>query len=550
MIDRELFFGDEDVIFVGAEHIDATGLKADFADALAEHEGLDASWVSGLSRAIALFTDRAERMHRRAPDHWFAPRLANIAIARDVNAVGPHVALLPGANWLLYADDVSVDPSGEFAAGVLMHQERLSHEGRLGATIVSDLVYWSQRTKQERARFVTAAQRSARPDAESARLVGKAFDWIDEMKHMVFAPPPASDGSEYMAIGAIGALIPSHRKAALVALLDDVRRIEADVIDAFDRRHSRGQSTEVSEDLCRRLADKAPPLVITAQDGHILWDPEQPQQTEALTAALGAVSPAVADSLWADWSLVAQRSSQVLDVSGTSEGAGDAFAQLDQEEGGTYIHRDRGMMAYCLAQPGFDPLRQPGPPLHRRLLGARVVHEWGHFVEATGQIHLAEEAEAERAQLVLTVRRIVDRDRPGLRELATMEAAHAGIVPYVPRAFAELLTDSLMERLPDFGANLLVAELATEPERDAYMRLNVRALQRGADGPFNLMMRHAYAYQYLRFTTIEQPFEYFLKVTGVDKQVIDAGVVTMEDFSRLVEQVACLCDHYALAFGA
>ncbi|MFP6686548.1 MAG: hypothetical protein VB934_17645, partial [Polyangiaceae bacterium] len=441
-------------------------------------------------------------------------------------------------------------PGCEFGAFMFLHQERIAQEGRLGASVVKNMAYWLMRTPAERAAFLTAAELSRRPDARAFTALGQALSWVEELGHVDVHAVDGAAGESYGLVETAGLLVPDSRKADLGALLDVFREVEAEVGRAYFAAHVVGASEERSAELCAWLREAAPPLLLTSDDGQVLWDGTRPESIAALRSLLGKLTADSAASLREDWQVVAERTTQVYAAIREPERLADVFAVLDQEEGGTYIHRERKQMAYCLKQPGFEPCREPAPPYHRLLLAARTLHEWGHVLEEAGLVGIPESAREAfargREQIVDCLGAILREAQSEVKQLAEHEARALGLLPYSERNFAEGLTERLLERMPDFLANLVVARFASQAEIEAYVRVNVRKLDRESEGPFSLLLGLVYSYQYLRFSCVADPRAYFEQLTGCEVEFVQSGFLSADRLEALLAAVAAVCDAYAM----
>jgi hypothetical protein len=450
----------------------------------------------------------------------------------------------------VYRDDFVAGPDGEFGAFMFLHQERIAQEGRLGATVVKNMAYWLMRTAGERAAFLTAAERSRRPDAAAFIALGRALSWIDELGHVDVHAVDAVEGETYGLLETAGLIVPDSRKAQLGALLNVFREVEAEVGRSYFAAHAASASEEPSAELCAWLRETAPSLLLTSEDGQVLWDAARPESVAALRSLLGNLTAASAASLREDWRVVSERTTQVYAALREPERLADVFAVLDQEEGGTYIHRERKQMAYCLMQPGFEPCREPAPPYHRLLLGARTLHEWGHVLEEAGLVGVAESARESfaqgRAQIVACLETLLREAHTEVKQLAEHEARALELLPYSEAGFAEGLTARLLERMPDFLANLVVARFASHAEMEAYVRVNVRKLDLESEGPFSSLLGLVYSYQYLRFSCVANPRAYFEQLTGCEVEFVQSGFLSAERLEALLEAVAAVCDAYAI----
>ena len=66
--------------------------------------------------------------------------------------------------------------------------------------------------------------------------------------------------------------------------------------------------------------------------------------------------------------------------------------------------------------------------------------------------------------------------------------------------------------------------------------------------PFQLLARHAVEFQYLRLSRgLQDPLAYFLEVTGVDRVLIQGGLLTLEQLQAILDATWKVCECYVIA---
>jgi hypothetical protein len=126
------------------------------------------------------------------------------------------------------------------------------------------------------------------------------------------------------------------------------------------------------------------------------------------------------------------------------------------------------------------------------------------------------------------------RTQPDLQTLATADTPGTG------------LARILLTRMPDYQANLLACRFLDLTERETYIRHNIRTL-RGLYAPaqlWRMLIRYLSEYQYLTFSAVDAPIEFFVHSTWFDADFIAPGILDAERFASLTRAVARICATY------
>src|SRR5262245_7636954 len=106
----ELYFADPRLTLVPIEHLGPDGVAPEFAAALCARPGWDAARIELLDDGFALYWHRVGALARRAPERS-PPRLRNVAVVHEPDAVRPFASLLNTSTWTLYASDLDPERS-------------------------------------------------------------------------------------------------------------------------------------------------------------------------------------------------------------------------------------------------------------------------------------------------------------------------------------------------------------------------------------------------------------------------------------------------------
>ncbi|MBX3024240.1 hypothetical protein KF840_04940 [bacterium] len=526
-------------MLVPIEHLGPDGLSGAFAAAVAAR-GWSAARIALFDAAFARYWQRSASLARRVPG-WPAPRLRHVAVLADPLAVHPYAALLNTSAWTLYADDLDPATSHpELAAYLLAHGDRLMTLGEVTMAALHHAPWWLERDDAECAAFAAAAARSSRPDAAAYRALAAALPWLRRLGHAALRPLVGP----HRVIPGSGVQVPSAIDGEPPALVRAWSAAARGAVDAYTARW-RAPDPGAATALLDWLADDAPPLLLTAQR-RILWTPDAPARLDALRDACAGRSGVALRDIAADLAIVAARTRRILATLAAPEAlpaASDA-----EQRGYVYMHRERGVLAYDLDEPGIDRRHGPALPFARAMLGARAVHEWAHRAVDAGYVPWAlpaPEREARLAAIAAQLDAAVAAAPPGLRAATADDLAALTAEDGTP---GRALARRLVERMPDFQCNLLAQRFCDERERETYVRHNIRSLRGEIPPPrrWRLLVRYLYELQYLRFSAVSDPRRFLLASTWADADLIDCGLVTRAVFDALADAVAALCDGYAV----
>lgn len=544
------YFAHPDVFLVGVEHLTESGLSSDFAEALRNERGVSGEWIALFNKSYATYWTRANRLYAEAPEGWFPPRRQNLLIATTADGTRPYYQPFAGASWMLYASDFDPSVSNvEFGAYQFLHAERLSNAKDMARAVIGGMSYWLTRTRPDIDRFCRACQNTPRPDARVFRRLAHAMPWVRKLYHARLRPPPRNHELKVRPIRDAGLIVPEDRLEPLEQLVGALR---TDAVDTFERYMEASQQGTPQEPLvamartpaafvCDWLAEASPRLLVGDGQGKILWDPDRPREVDALRQALGKIGAVAAESLQLDLEIVGRRTAKILGALREPERL-PAHSEDVEQHGGVYLHEKRKLIVYDLSQPGLDVRREPAPPYHRQLLGARVIHEWGHLAAEAGMAAVPEDRKAEheaaKKDVVDAVERLVAAAPSAFRTSAAEEAKG--------RAAGVFVLELIESRMSDYLANLVLERFADEAELESYIRANV-ASRFGEDlDPLAMLARYAYEVQYLHLGQVEDRFGYFLGSTWFRDYLVDTKVVSEAHLRAVFDATERLCRCHAL----
>jgi hypothetical protein len=535
-------FHDPRVVLLPPEHLTPGGVDGDLAGCLIERAGWTTEAVALFNAAFARYWVRTAALAARARE-WAPPRRRHVAVVGDPLSVHPLAQLLNVNAWTLYASDLDPAVSDpEFAAYLLVHGDRCTLLRDVARAALHNAAYWFERTDAECTAFAAAAARVPRPDAPAFQALAAAAVWLRRLHHEALRP---ADAASCRGIPDTGLLVPASIAAEPPALVERWAHVARAVLARYQARW-RGADLTAVRALCDWLAGDAPPLLVTAARGHLLWDPAHPSRVGALRGALRGASGAGVRDVHADLRTIADHSRRFLAAVCDPDALPAPPADFAQE-GYAYMHRTRRLVAYNIEEPGLERLAGPALPFARAMLGARVVHEWAHLAVEAGWVPLAV---APARYDELTGALTAELDAALDAAAAPIRTVTAGDVAALAAggSAATALTGILCSRLPDFQANLLAQRFLDDAERETYVRQNIRPL-RAAYPParrWRMLVRYLYEFQYLRFSAIADRRAYFLAITGFDTDFFASGALTEERFDHLVDVVGRLCDCYAV----
>jgi hypothetical protein len=535
----EYYLADPRLILIPIEHLAPSGMSRELTTLLVDRPGWSAAHGELFDRAFALYWSRSARLAQRTRT-WMPPRVRHAAVVTDPAAVRPYVQLLNTSAWLLYADDFDpVRSHPELAAYLFAHGDRMALSGEITLAALHNAAWWLERSDDECAAFAAAADQSTRPDAAGYQAIARALPWLRKLRHEMLDPPLVV--SPHRAIPGTGLLVPHALEHEPRTLVDAWTAAARHAVDAY-KAGWRAPAVAAVTELLGWLARDVPPLLVTADGGRIVWDPERPERADALRAALAGADAAAVASIADDVRTIARHTRTFL----SALAAPDALPMPEPEteqRGYSYMHRDRRLIAYALDEPGMERLCGPALPYARMMLGARTVHEWAHLAVDAGWVPCAVDArEREDRQrcLVEAFEHMLAALPSPVRTLTARDLADIGGAEGLARLF--------VARMPDYQANLLAQRFLDRGEIETYIRHNVRTL-RSTYPPSQLLrmlVRYLFELQYLRFSAVEDRRTFFIRSTWFDADVLATGVLDGARFSELARAGAAVCGGYAV----
>jgi hypothetical protein len=550
---QDFFFGDDAGFLIPAEHLGPDGIDPAFAARLPS-EHADEGWLGVFNAAFALYQARVNDLFARSPRHWFPGRRSNVFIVTAPEATHPYLRPLSRSAWLLYASDFAPATSSvELAAFLFVQAERLNIVGDVQQTLAKTLSYFVGVEGFDDADFRAGCEACTRPDATGYRALAGICEFPG-LFHQDLRPL-SLELAGYGVLGDTGLVVPASFEqtvAPVAAAFEDAAKTS--VADYYRRQAPTGAESDAGagQELLAWLTEAKPFVLLVNSAGDVLWDPEQPSDTRALAQRFKGLGEAPAAGIRRDLQLIHDRSRAFLDALKDPGSLPEPTEEVDQE-GGTYIHTQRGMIAFDVEQQAsWVPLREATPPYQRLLLAARTVHEWGHLADESGLISIPAEnqdaAQEARAELAAAFDDVVQKAPPPVRSWA--EARLPEILGASGGRIGEALADYALRRLPDFAANRLMTHFLEPAELESYLRVNVRTHAEEGIDPFQLLARHAVEYQYLRLSRgLEDPMTYFLELTGVDRVLIQGGLLTLGQLEAILDATWKACECYVVDAG-
>lgn len=537
---RRFSLAQDDAFVVPAEILDRSGMQSEFARLLLDEGRLSTDQLHCLEQGFALYWERCADLFRRAPGAWFAPRRTNLLIAREPRGLLPYLEPFAGTSSLLYLCDLDTHP--EYVAVLLLHMERLALLRSVRAATICNLSYWFDRSPDSRLAFARAAACAQRPDAAGFVALARALDWVDDLLHDPLRPPLRTPDEPYMSVNDTGLFVPKRLQGELMSLADDTEGAVRTAIHACAPVVSTGNGQALGG-LCAWLEQAHAHVIMVGPDGSTVWSPEATDAQPVKRALDGADDKAIA-SVHADLRVIHERSRQFLDCV-RDRAALPRFCAVLETGGGAYVDAARGAVVYELVQPAFDARTWAAPPYHRLLLGARVMHEWGHVAHTAKMIAVPDEHKAGYRQargalgerFADIVRRMPERLREDIERDTHALVERAGDLPTA-------LARKTLARVGDYLANLLCARLIPAEEMQAYVRTNVRHHVDEQLGIVSELARYAYEVHYLALAGLSR--DYFFSTSRFPQHFIEPGIISEEDTNALFDAAGAVLAHYAI----
>ncbi len=537
----DFYFAQDALFVIPVEALTAAGLSPSFAAALMRRRGIAPAWVRTFNTAYAAYYQRCATLYERAAASWFPPRAQNVCIVTAPHVTRPYFQVFPQASWLLYHSDFdAVAGSPEYAIYQFFHAERLGLCDTLVDAFAHNLGYFLLRSDDEVARFGEQAAVSCRPDAAAFRQLAALLEQRRGIYHATLRPPPPELSEPCGRIDAADLIVARSMQPALHSLAQAVNRTHAQVVQRYMNVQAKRTTAEAPvARLARWLAEQRPRVLLMV-DGAVVWDADNPSDTTAVVRAAASLADGPAAALQQDLTIIDEHSRRFLAL--LREPQRLPRQQHFDHSGGVYIDEPRQLIVYDASAASLNRLVEATPPYQRWLLGARVMHEWGHLAVAAGWVAVAlplrEEEKQARQDVALLLRRIVNEAPAPYADIARQEQAHFGGANVEP---GEAWMQYLFSRMPDYQTNLLAQRLLYREQLESYLRVNVRCHAHDGIGPYQQLMRYAFEYQYLALSAIEQPLDYFLRSTWFEPLFVAAGIITLPRMQALWRAVARVC---------
>ena len=537
---RRFCFAHANAFVIPAETLSEAGVRKDLADLLISEGRLSGKQLHRLELAFRLYWQRSVDLYARAPGDWFPPRRTNLLIAAEPDSVAPYLEPFAGTSSLLYVSDLGAGP--EYVAYLLAHMERLALVRSVRAAVVCNLSYWFDRDPGSRRSFADGAMQARRPDAHCFVALASALEWVDELLHNPLRAPKGEPAEPYVGVSGTGLYVPKRRQADLLALSNAAEAAMHTALATSAPALVLRTPRPVAE-LADWLLQSRAHVIVVDPDGATVWAPES-SDCEAIRGALADASDAAVASVHADLRVIDERSRDFLGRVHEIEALPRHCAMLETG-GGAYVDTARRAVVYELRQPGFDARTAEAPPYHRLLLGARVMHEWGHVAHAAKILRVSDQRRSAYASARAALGECFARVIAAFPERLQGQTADE-IGALAPRAgeLPQALARKTLARVGDYLANLLCAQLIPGEEMQAYVRTNVRHHMDEDLGLVSELARYAYEVHYLPLATL--PRSYFFETSRFAACFIDTGIVSEEDAHALFDAAGAVLACYSV----
>ena len=537
------YCADPRLVLIPIEHLDQNGMSREFAAWLRGEQGWSPDRIEFFNGAFTRYGSRAARLALRTSS-WMPPRLRHVAIVGDPMSVRPYVQLLNTSAWMLYASDFDPTLSDlEFAAYLFAHGDRQALSGEVTLPALHNAAWWFERTEEECVAFGAAAARSPRPDAAGFRALAAALPWLRKLRHETLDPPLVV--SPHRAIPGTGLLVPRALEQEPRALVDAWSAAAHGALESYAQRWHAAPTAAVAA-VTTWLASDVPPLLVTAERGSVVWDPDHPERVGTLRTILKRGDAAAVEAIGTDLRIVARHTRAFRDAL-VDPDALPAPSPDTGQSGYSYLHRERAMIAYNLEEPGMERLRGPALPYAAAMLGARTVHEWAHLaVDAGWMPCVVTDAElaARQQRMAELLTRAIAGQPAALRTMTARDLADVG----AGGAPADGLVRLFLARMADWQANLLARRFLSDIEMETYVRHNVRTLRPSYPPTqlFRMLVRYLFEYQYLALSAVPDPAKFLMRSTWFDQDFMASGVLDAATFAALADAGAHLCASWAV----
>ncbi len=535
-------FYHEGCFLLPVEHLSRSGLDAELAREVGRRSLLSPDAVRLFDAALACFFERCDALHAAAPDVHPPPRLSNVLVVTAQETTRPFFQPFVDMSVIVYATDLDHErSSAEHVAFQILFGERLGQLKRYGKALLATLPFLLSLRDDEAEAFTRGAARSERPDNELSRRLAALLPRLRAHVLAEGAGLGAEAPEGYGRIQGTPLAIDRAFFPELGALGKAVEEAASNVAGGYLERQRR-RSTSHEDEVCAYLREARPEVLLVAEPGTILWDPERAADVDAVRAALSEIGELPSKSLVLDLATVA-RVTRDFFTRVAPAGALAVPTESLEESGGVFVHHERKLVAYALVQPGLDVCAEAAPPFHRQLLAARVAHEWGHLAVDAGFVPKAPDKQAQDEEAALGLRtlfaRIARTAPPAARE------AIAGELAEHERARIAL-EDLPLARIEDYRSNLVSRRILAREELEAYIRVNIRSLAAEPIGVLQKLARYAYEAQYLWLSEMPDPWRYLLSSTYLREEMVESEIVSEAALRELVDLVGRRCTAYAI----
>jgi hypothetical protein len=539
----------QDGLFViPIEALGEAGMDPEFAAALLARGLVKRPWIRAFDAAFRAYGQRCAELNRQAPRHWFPPRVQHVCVITRPDVVRPYFEPFRESAWLFYAADFDPKRSSlELSTYLFLHAERMALFGEIVPTLVANLGYFLTLDEAMVADFVAGCQASNRPDAAGFRALARAMPGIRRLYHQDLKPPagPLPDAG---LMPHTGLILPAGSASPLQKLEEAWSEATMTAFQRHLRAHAR-PSPDGAARVLGWLRESAPQVLVCADEGAILWSPDAPGETANLESALEGITESGASNILADLAVIDRHTRRFLACLRQPEALVDPAPYITAS-GLSFIHKDRKLVGYGIG-PGENAERlwQPTPPYERFMLAARTVHEWGHLAAESNWIGVPEplqaQFDAKSAELAALLETVLAAAPPEVQARAQTEVAS---LREKKAGFGGTLVKRMLVRSEDYMANLLARRFLSADEMDTYVRNNVSSHVLGdqPDATFHQILRLAYEFQYLSLARIERPWDWFLASSWFVPRFVDRGVLTLDQFRRMVALVGEICACYRI----
>ena len=538
---RRFCVAHDNAFTIPAEALTEHGLDPATAALLLDGGRLNIEQLRCLEWGFALYWQRCSALYSRAPRSWFPPRQTNLLVVSNPRGVLQYLEPFGGTSSTLYTTDLDTHP--EYVAALLVHMERLSLLKLIPATVAFNLSYWFDLDATSREAFTHAARIAKRPDAAAFVALSDAFAWIDDLLHDPLRPPEQEATEPFFSIEGADLYVPKRLRGELMGLgkaAEDAVRAAMTAAPGGVRDASR--SARALDELCDWLLQTRAHVIVHGPNGGTLWTPQHDDPIR-MRRVLADSDEAAITSIQADLRIIDERSREFL--SRVEVDSLPTHCAVLETGGGTYIDAARRVVVHELQQPAFNACTVPAPPYHRLLLGARVMHEWGHIAHTAKLLYLPEDRRPEykeaRAELGECFKRVIDAVPAGLRD--TIAEEMQDIEPR-PEEQAKTLARKTLARVGDYLANMMTVRLIPGEEMQAYVRTNVRHHLDERLGLVSELARYAYEIHYLDLVGL--PRSYFYRTSRFPDHFISTGIVREEDAEALFDAAGRVLACYAI----